>query len=100
MYECPTRRRTTRESTVCSFPLSPQFESELIALARRCITLCVRFLSILCFCECLCVLGRLVSPVRLRLRSLPHLSCVFVLFSFPRAHTAFPCGFLPIEPVR
>ena len=65
MYECPTRRRTTRESTVCSSPFPPQFESELIALARRCITLCVRFLSILCFCECPCVLSRLVLPLRI-----------------------------------
>ena len=67
-----------------------------------CVLFCVRSPSSCVPCEYPCVLGRFVPSAHLRLRSLPHLSCVFVLFPFPsaRAHVAFPCAFLPIEPAR
>jgi len=85
------------DSSVSPFPLSPDFV--VIALARRCITRCVRFPFVLCF---------LRVPVCIRPFSSPRVFvCVpcrtcrafsFVFIPFPRVCIAFPCAFLPIEP--
>src|SRR5258706_15578558 len=77
-----TRGRFTPQNTDLVFPISPQFESELIALARRCITLCVRFPFVLCLLRVPVRTRPFSSPRALRLRSLPHLLCVFIVFLF------------------
>src|SRR5882762_6346469 len=63
-------------------PSSPQFRSELIALTRRCITRCVRFPVRFVFVASTRVYSAVSFTPALRLRSLPHLSCVFIVFSF------------------
>src|SRR5258705_13609704 len=82
MYLHSTRGRFTPQHTDLVFPISPQFESELIALARRCITLCVRFPFVLCLLRVPVRTRPFSSPRALRLHSLPHLSCVFIVFLF------------------
>src|SRR5258705_9812615 len=82
MYLHSTRGRFTPQHTDLVFPISPQFESELIALARRCITLCVRFPFVLCLLRVPVRTRPFGSPRALRLCSLPHLSCVFISFPF------------------
>src|SRR5258705_12245572 len=79
MYRHLTRGRFTTQNTDLVFPISPQFESELIALARRCITLCVRFPFVLCFLRVPMCIRPFSSPVS-RLFAFPRLT------SAPRAH--------------
>src|SRR5258705_5677609 len=89
MYLHSTRGRLTPRNSDLSFPF-PQSDLELIALARRCITLCLRFPSVLCFLRLPVCIWPFSSPRALRLRSLPHLSCVLIVFFLfrPRAHCA------------
>src|SRR5882762_3596568 len=72
-----------------SVQFPPQFRSELIALARRCITRCVRFPLVLCFLRVPVHTRPFCSPPALCLRSLPHLPCVFICF-----HSLFPASAL------
>src|SRR5882762_3461288 len=92
MYSRPTRRRSTQQSE-SSFPLSSDLI--VIALARRCITLCVRFPFVSCFLRVPVRTRPSSSPPALRLRSLPCLSYIFVLFSFlstaPAARSPVVC---------
>src|SRR5258705_4025089 len=81
MYLHSTRGCFTPQNTDLVFPISPQFESELIALARRCITLC------------------LPARVAFAFPAAPVLHFHCFSFYFDRARIARPCVSLPIEPV-
>src|SRR5882762_11213334 len=98
MYSRPTRRRSTQQSE-SSFPLSSDLI--VIALARRCITLCVHFPFVSCFLRVPVHTRPSSSLPALRLRSLPCLSYVFVLFSFlstaPAARSPAVCVALSVS---